>query len=254
MQEDGTVTVHGMIYRILRERRNRRSACAIVKNNEIIITIPQNAGYFQSNKLFLDLKGRIIKKLERRRNSYPGKSEISFADRQIVKIRGREFSIDVVDQPSRKTSSAKLYGNVVRIKLAEGLSGDKRGEHITKLARRAISNAFMPELLARIGQINSEHFGSKLGKVRFKDNVSNWGSLSGKNNLNLDFRILLAPDEIMDAILCHELAHTRHRNHSKEFYGLLLGLMPDYRKRMHWLRSNADRLRPGEEMPEYTVQ
>jgi hypothetical protein len=244
MQEE-TVVVEDRIYRLIKEKGNRRTAQAVVKNSDIIITIPKSVGYFEADRLFRDLKGRILKKLQRRRKVYPGKSELFFMDKQVVGIRGREFNINVSDQSYRKTSTAKIYGDAVKIFLAKDLPVANRNEHISRLARSAISKVLMPELVSRINDINSAHFNSELGRVRFKDNMTNWGSISKRNNINIDFRLFFAPVEIMDAIIYHELAHTKHRNHSKAFYDLLLGIMPDYKERLRWLRENADKLRPG---------
>ena len=91
-------------------------------------------------------------------------------------------------------------------------------------------------------QFNDQYLKSELGKVRLKDNVSNWGSCSRKNNINLDFRLLFAPGEILDAVILHELVHTKHRNHSSDYYSTLLPIMPDSRERLRWLRDNGHRL------------
>ena len=75
--------------------------------------------------------------------------------------------------------------------------------------------------------------------------MSNWGSCSRSNNINLDFRLLFAPQEILDAVILHELAHTKHRNHSREYYSTLLPIMPDNKERLRWLRDNGHKLTVG---------
>jgi hypothetical protein len=97
---------------------------------------------------------------------------------------------------------------------------------------------------------NDLHFRSELGKVRIKDNLSNWGSCSRQNNLNLDFRLLFGPQNVLDAVILHELTHTKHRNHSSDFYGTLLAIMPDNKERLKWLRDNGATLKSENAVPQ----
>ena len=58
-----------------------------------------------------------------------------------------------------------------------------------------------------------------------------FGSCSGKNRLCFSWRLMAYPDEAIDYVVVHELAHIRHRNHGKEFYALIASILPDYRRR-----------------------
>lgn len=178
----------------------------------------------------------------RRRVIHPDKAKISFKDGQTVNLMGNSFTIAVAQQEGSKYSTARAKDGIVKIKLSADLNPRHREKHIANLSRRAMTRAIMPLLEARVKQFNDQYFQSVLGKVRLKDNLSNWGSCSRQNNLNIDFRLLFAPPEILDAVIMHELAHTKHRNHSREYYNTLLSIMPDNRQRLRWLRDNGGRL------------
>ena len=45
-----------------------------------------------------------------------------------------------------------------------------------------------------------------------------WGSCSYKNNISLNMKIILLPEELMDYVILHELTHTREKDHSKNFW------------------------------------
>jgi predicted metal-dependent hydrolase len=175
----------------------------------------------------------------RRRVIYPDKSKIIFKSGQNISILGKEFSISVQENVPLKYSVAKLDGSAVRVFIASGISKRKTGEYVSALARRAVSRAVLPLVEQRVREFNEKYFGSTLGKVRIKDNLSNWGSCSSRNNINLDFRLLLGPSEILDAVIVHELAHTKHRNHSREFHDALQRAMPDSKEKMKWLKKNG---------------
>ena len=182
------------------------------------------------------------KRIVRRRVIHPDKAKITFSHGQSVSVMGMPFTIAVSEELGAKYSSASAKGGLVKIKLSAELQPSQKDKHVSNLARRAITRTILPDLTQRVKQFNDIHFQSELGAVRLKDNVSNWGSCSRRNNINLDFRLLFGPQEILDAVIVHELAHTKHRNHSREFYNTLLAVMPDNRKRLRWLRDNGSKL------------
>lgn len=81
--------------------------------------------------------------------------------------------------------------------------------------------------------------GKSAGEIRIKEQKSRWGSCSGKGNLNFNWKIIMAPDEIIDYLVVHELCHLLHMNHSKEFWSSVEAILPDYRDREKWLKKNG---------------
>lgn len=178
----------------------------------------------------------------RRRVIHPDKAKINFKDGQTLNLMGNNFIISVVQEGSSKYSTAKARDGIVKIKLSADLNPKHTESHISTLSRRALTRAILPLLESKVRQFNDQYFQSTLGKIRLKDNLSNWGSCSRQNNINIDFRLLFAPPEILDAVIMHELAHTKHRNHSGEYYKTLLSIMPDNKQRLRWLRDNGGKL------------
>ncbi len=80
------------------------------------------------------------------------------------------------------------------------------------------------------------------GRVAVKDQKTRWGSCSAKGNLNFNWRLILAPGEVLDYVVVHELAHRREMNHSVRFWNLVESVLPDYQQRKRWLKENGDRL------------
>ena len=88
-------------------------------------------------------------------------------------------------------------------------------EALAQLRQRA--KALLPPRLAALAQQHDLQY----GRVCIKNNRSNWGSCSGKNNINLNLRIVSLPTHLQDYILLHELCHTRVKNHGPQFWALL---------------------------------
>ena len=69
------------------------------------------------------------------------------------------------------------------------------------------------------------------------------GKLMKISNSGFNWRLILAPPEILDYVVVHELCHLTHMNHSKEFWGLVESVIPDYKNRRKWLKENGHTLR-----------
>lgn len=67
--------------------------------------------------------------------------------------------------------------------------------------------------------------------IKITSAKTRWGSCSAKNSLCFSWRLMLLPDDIIDYIVVHELAHIRVKNHQKQFYDEVRRYMPDYRER-----------------------
>ncbi len=80
------------------------------------------------------------------------------------------------------------------------------------------------------------------GRVNVKDQRSLWGSCSRAGNLNFNWRLTLAPPEVLHYVVVHELSHRLEMNHSRRFWAHVEKLCPDYRVHRRWLRKNAEAL------------
>lgn len=63
-----------------------------------------------------------------------------------------------------------------------------------------------------------------------------FGSCSFQNRLCFSWRLMQYPDEAVDYVVVHELAHIVHKNHGREFYALIASVLPDYKARQKLLR------------------
>lgn len=98
-------------------------------------------------------------------------------------------------------------------------------------------------------QERTEHFARQMEvsfeRISIRDQKTRWGSCSARGNLNFNWRLILAPSEVLDYVVVHELAHRREMNHSERFWKLVESVLPDYRERRKWLKENGDLLMSG---------
>ena len=89
----------------------------------------------------------------------------------------------------------------------------------------------------------SDKYNLKINQVRFKNQKTLWGSCSSKNNINLNYLLVMAPMLVIDYVIIHELVHTVHKNHSENFWNAVEAIMPDYKKAKKWLNKNGYKFR-----------
>ncbi len=83
----------------------------------------------------------------------------------------------------------------------------------------------------------SEIMGLKCGRITITGAKTRFGSCSSKGNISYSYRLMLCPDEAIDYVVVHELAHLKEMNHSKRFYALIENVLPDYKERLKLLKT-----------------
>lgn len=117
--------------------------------------------------------------------------------------------------------------------------GKQKDEIISKLIYKVLAKKYKPIITAWIHRLNNQFKIGKVNQVRIKNNSTNWGSCSNKGNINISIRLLFAPEEVVEYVLLHELAHLQHQNHSKAYWELVDSICPNYKTHEDWLRKNA---------------
>lgn len=124
------------------------------------------------------------------------------------------------------------------------------------LARQAQARAAAPltrEELAELVRAAKEYIprrvaffaplvGVSYGKVTIRCQRTRWGSCSANGNLSFNCLLMLAPAEVLDSVVVHELCHRKAMNHSDRFYQEVLRVMPEYGERHRWLREKGGEL------------
>ena len=106
-------------------------------------------------------------------------------------------------------------------------------EELESLAHQAA------ELLPERVRYFAEQVGVTYGRITVRSQKSKWGSCSSKGNLNFNCLLVLAPPEVLDSVVVHELCHRKEMNHSPAFYAEVLRVLPDYHKHDQWLKKNG---------------
>ena len=109
-------------------------------------------------------------------------------------------------------------------------------EEIKTLAEQALK--LIPQRVAYFAR----QVGVTYGRITIRNQKTRWGSCSSKGNLNFNCLLMLAPTEILDYVVVHELCHRKEMNHSKAFWTEVEKVLPDYRQSVQWLKENGNQI------------
>lgn len=98
------------------------------------------------------------------------------------------------------------------------------------------------KILSDITVRRAKQLGCHVSGVSIKDTKSRWGSCSTLGNINYNWRICMAPLHVIDYLVCHEVMHLKHPDHSASFWGDLKNICPDYENGRHWLKIRGKEL------------
>ncbi|MFK7935863.1 MAG: M48 family metallopeptidase, partial [Saprospiraceae bacterium] len=159
-----------------------------------------------------------------------------YTDGQLIEVGERTYQLQLKFS-DRKTHSGRIIGNRV-IEMSLSKSDPAVNKSIRSLLSRIVAQDYKPEITRRVLELNHLYFKQPIKSVNLKHNATNWGSCSNKSNLNFSTRLLFAPQDVIDYVIIHELAHLIELNHSPRFWKLVADAMPEYREKEEWLKVN----------------
>ena len=93
-----------------------------------------------------------------------------------------------------------------------------------------------------LAQEEAERIGVAYRRIRIGGQRTLWGSCSPRGTLSFNWRLVLAPLEVLDYVVVHELCHLCVPNHSRRFWALVEGHRPHWRQQRDWLRDHGPEL------------
>ena len=135
-----------------------------------------------------------------------------------------------------------VEGRLRRIEPGQGRQARIFEDRIEMPSPRALSTALKhlarDRALPRIDYY-ADRVGREVTGVSFRDTRSRWGSCTSDGRVMLSWRLVLAPPEVFDYVIAHEVAHLVEMNHSAAFWSVVADLRPDYRAQKGWLRTDG---------------
>lgn len=118
------------------------------------------------------------------------------------------------------------------------------GETLPKFseAKKNLYRRRAGEILGKRTAYFAKIMGVRYNRITIREQKTRWGSCSSNRNLNFNWKLVLAPPEVLDYVVVHELCHLKEMNHSSAFWHEVEAVVPDYKARRAWLKENGWRL------------
>ena len=160
----------------------------------------------------------------------------NFVDKEIFILKGKSLELRIIDDPDRNPEINEPF--IFAIK-------DKKIGRKNYLIKEQVHNLyknFAQKELEKKTYYYSIKIGKKPTAIQIKNYKSRWGSCSSKEQLSYNWRIIIAPDNIINYLVVHELSHLIHFNHSSKFWDQVENILPDFKDSRKWLRLNGYKL------------
>ncbi len=200
-------------------RARRISLRVLAVGRGVELVLPRGVSAEAGLKVLAGNRGWVAGRLAAQPQAVP------FVDGAIVPLRGIPHRI--CHETDSAAPAVAVGDGEIRVKGDPAHLGRRVRDHLIALARSELS-ARARDCAARIGR--------KVGRVGVRDPNSRWGSCSSKGDLSFSWRLVLAPDAVIDYVVAHEVAHLVEMNHSPRFWRLVETLAPDSARPRAWLR------------------
>jgi hypothetical protein len=221
-------------YRVRRSDRARR-ARIVVGADGVEVVVPRRVPLRQVVPFVEAKRPWIERTLRRQREAAADAPRIRLEPGGELPYLGERLALDVRREPGRRRAHVARDGDRLVVRLPAG--GDLRAAVEAWYRRRARA-----EVVRRLDAACARA-GRRYSKLTIRGQRTRWASCSSSGAMSFNWRLLLAPAEVLDYVVEHEVAHLDHHDHSPAFWALVAERCPGWREREDWLRRCGPALR-----------
>jgi predicted metal-dependent hydrolase len=223
-------------YTVVKTKR-KTIGITIDMNGEVKVSAPLHISEKQIEETIQKKANWIIKKLDEVRKMNLKVVYKEFVRGEKFLYLGKEYTLEIVEEDLSKVE-IYMQDDTISVHIARELP-----EEIRKQVIKEILIEWYRQRFAEIVKERIEKYSTQLKvvpcKVVIKDQKTRWGSCSSKGNININWRLVMVPIDIIDYVVVHELCHLKIMNHSRDFWNLVESIVPDYRGKREWLKVNG---------------
>lgn len=221
----------GIPYTLVRSPRRKTAAILIEPGGEITVRVPRELDDATIDELLVSRRARILRAVAEQ-EGLPEPEEREFKEGATFPFLGVEHPIRFDDSPKREIS---LEADGFRVKRHSGVDAESRYQ---QAFRKFYTKEGRQYLWPRVAE-RAEEMGVEPAMTRVLHLGNRWGSCSPKGAVNFHWRVMMAPPEVIDYLIVHELAHLEVPDHSRDFWRLVESVLPDHEVHHTWLRRHG---------------
>ncbi|HST43039.1 MAG TPA: SprT family zinc-dependent metalloprotease [Conexibacter sp.] len=211
-------------YRVRRSDRARRVRVRVDEQHGVEVVLPRRSAEREAAAAIRQLRPwieRRIAELERTRAQIAARGA-------TVPYLGQTLTL--VAEPGR----TRVHRRGETLLVPDGAAAP---EALERWYRRRAAAEIAPRLDAATAQA-----GTSYTKLTIRGQRTRWASCSTSGGMSFNWRLLLAPEPVLDYVVWHEVCHLEVMDHSPRFWSLLASRWPDYRAHQAWLRTHGGTL------------
>ena len=221
---------------VRRSARARHLRLNVSTRRGVVAVLPNGASRAELTAMVHEAADWLAAQADRH-GVWDGPRRREWRDRDVLTLLGEPITLVITPLAAgRRRPRATLTDGQLRLDLPAADLLDPRPA-LERWLRR-----FAGRELRRRTALWSERTGLAPQRVIVGERTSRWGSCSSRGTLSFCYRLVLAPAEVVDAVVVHELCHLRHRNHGPRFKALVRAEYPDHDRQMDWLAAHGHEL------------
>lgn len=224
------------------DRRRRRTVGVVVRRDgRVEVHAPMTTPMTEVRRIVDDFRPWIERKRGEVKDRIRRKRLRNFADGETIPYLGGELTLSIVEMERPAMEPVAREGDVLVVRVPTELSAASRNAVVRYAVIRWLLEEAR-EIFHTHHVAASKRIGKSASRVLVKDMASRWGSCGPDRKMSLNWRLVLAPPDVIEYVLVHELCHIEHPNHSRAFWREVAKHCAGWRDGRKWLRSHGDDL------------
>jgi predicted metal-dependent hydrolase len=232
IEEKRTTTINHqtITYTLRRSFKARRIRLEVRQQTGLIVIVPHSYNISQVPGLLKSKERWISRNLQRFSHAHSLSTRKELRSGDTVPYLGRD--IHLVQQENHHGDSVVLEGN--RLAVSPDLFNNGLLEPALEQWYRTEAARLINEKTTKL----SSQMGISYKRLVIRGQRTRWGSCSHKKNLSFNWKLIMAPELVVEYVIIHELIHLKEMNHSKRFWELVARYCPGWREHKKWLKQH----------------
>lgn len=216
------------------ERGKRKNVSITVEPKKaVLLKVPEQISEEEIQKIILKKAYWIVQQQFLMKEIDVQKSVKQYINGECFLYLGRRYTLQLVIDRAAERPEVKLYRGKFTV------TTNTKSQEVIKNAMVRWYKEHAQLVIEKRIEYYLKFFDQKRGRIIIKDQEKRWASCNKQGDLMFNWKIVMAPANIIDYVIIHEMCHLIYLNHSKEFWEEVGRVLPDYEERKNWLMNQG---------------
>jgi len=228
-------TIHHPNFSVLLLRTKRKKSISIkIKNNQVSMSVPKWLDNDEISRILEKKSQWVIQKLTEVKLENISQPH-QFVDNEVFLYLGKKYYLSL---KTHKKSAMDLHENNLVVTQTVRNNRLQNRQNMIKKWYQQKANHILSQRMEKYCQLMHVEY----NYLKVRSYKSRWGSCSSKGVISFNWLLIMAPLEIIDYVVVHELCHLLEHNHSPSFWAQVAKFYPEYKTAKLWLKTHGSML------------